>query len=222
MRLGVGQVQRQGERRDRDQQRGDGQGKQQLRAAEPEPGESVARECGQRGRADAAEHRVQRRVAEPLDVGPVAVDVLEQQREVVEEPERPGEPEAERLEDVRLVLGRVDQNPRDRDQREQREQEREHGQQRDRTPAQPVQLDRDDGILFLEPLPSAPLPPALRHGRLSGRSRWRQHGHAHANSPLRRRKMSDTDEMTTMITARITAIAAARLVSSAAIAVFHM
>ncbi len=34
--------------------------------------------------------------------------------------------------------------------------------------------------------------------------------------------MSDTDEMTTMITARITAMAAARLVSSAAIAVFYM
>jgi hypothetical protein len=222
VRLGVGQVQRQGERGDRDEQRGDGQGEEQLRAAEAEPGETVPGEGGQGGRADAAEHRVQRRVAEPLDVGPVAVDVLEQQREVVEELERPGEPESERLEDVRLVLGRVDRDPGDRDQGEDREQEREHGQQRDRAPAQPVEFGRDDRVLFLQPLPPAPLPPRFRSSRRPSRSRRRSHRYAHANSLLRRRKMSDTDEMTTMITARITAMAAARLVSSAAIAVFHM
>jgi hypothetical protein len=148
VRLGVGEVQRQRQGGDRHQQGGDGQVEQQLRAAEGEPGETVPGEGGERRRADAAEHGVQRRVAEPLDVGPVAVHVLEQQREVVEEAERPGEPEAERLEDVRLGLGRVDDDPGDGDQREDREQEGEHGQQRDRAAAQAVELDRDGALLL--------------------------------------------------------------------------
>jgi hypothetical protein len=138
VRLGVGEVQRQRERGDRHQQGAEGQVEQHLRAAEREPGETVPGEGRQHRRAAAADHRVQRRVPEPLDVGAVAVHVLEQQREVVEEAERAGEPEAERLEDVRLGLGRVDDDPGDGDQREDREQEGERGQQGDRAAAQPV------------------------------------------------------------------------------------
>ena len=223
MRLGVGEVQRQRQGGDRHQQGGDGQVEQQLRAAEGEPSETVPGEGGKRRRADAAEHGVQRRVAEPLDVGPVAVHVLEQQREVVEEAERAGEPEAERLEDVRLGLGRVDEDPGDGHQREDREQEGEHGQQRDRAAAQAVELDRDDALLLLEPFPPASLPPGFRLGGRTQssqrRSRRPQGGRAHASSPLRRRNSSDAVEMATMTRPRMTAPAAARLVWSAAMAV---
>ena len=161
VRLGVGEVERNGQRGDRDQQPGDDHVEDHPRAAEPEPGQAVAGERGQRRRPDAAEDGVQRRVAEPLDVGPVAVHVLEQQRERVEEVERPGEPEAERLEDVRLRLGRVDEDPRDRDEREDREQEGQPRQQRDGAAAQAVELDRDRLLAFLE----AGLPAPLASGR---------------------------------------------------------
>ncbi|HEY6497498.1 MAG TPA: hypothetical protein VIZ43_29820 [Trebonia sp.] len=160
MRLGVGEVERDGQGGDRDEQRGDDRVEDDPGAAELEAGETVAGEGRQGGRPGAAERRVQGGVAEPLDERAVPVDVLEQQPERVEELKRAGEPETERLEDVGLGLGRVDEEPGDRDQREQREQERERGQQGDRAARQPVQLDRDLAVALREALP----PPALAAG----------------------------------------------------------
>ena len=106
------------------------------------------------------------------------------------------EPEAERLEDVRLGLRRVDDDPGDRDQREDREQERERGQQRDGAAAQPVQLDGDLAVARGEPL----LPPALAAGLGAAAPTLpdgggRRRGDGHASSPLRLRTMSDSAEI---------------------------
>src|SRR5579875_3612893 len=150
------------------------------------------------------------------------VNVLEQQREVVEELKRPCEPEAERLEDVGLSLRRVDDDPCDRYQGEHGEQGAQHRQQGHGAAAQPVQPDRD----HLRPLAQALRPAtaaaggaARRRRRGGGGIRAARGRGGHGVPSLRRRNTSETAEMATMTNPRTTAAAAARLVCAPAIAV---
>src|SRR5262249_29629799 len=113
--------------------------------------------------------------------------------------------------DVGLGLGRVEDDPGHRDQREDPEQHAAGGQQRDRPSLEAVQLHRDGGVEVFPPFPPAPFPPRLRSGGL-GRGVGRpQRGCSHAMPRRSRRNSSEVTEMATMVSPSTTAMAAPRL-----------
>src|ERR1700689_3116460 len=177
--------------------------------ANPEPAPRKGRAGG---RAAAAEHCVQHGVAEPLEVGTVIVDVLEEQREVMEELEWSREPEAERAEQVGLGFRRVNDDPDDRSQGEYSEKGAQRSDQWDRAALQPVQMGGYRGVPFFEPFPPTSLAPGLgaAGGGFCSVGR-RECSGAHASSPLWRRKAIEPTETAMMASARTTAMAAPRL-----------
>ena len=98
-----------------------------LAAREAELGQRVAAHDRQQGRAARAHDHVQDRVQEPAAEDPVLVG--EHRHDVVPQVELAAEPQAERAGEVRLGLGRVDQQVHEREQAVDREQRAQHGHQ---------------------------------------------------------------------------------------------